>query len=192
MSEEGDKNTETANGTDENGGPESAREAVAGTDDMKDRLQRTLAEFQNFRRHTEKRVQDARRFSQRDLIADFLPIVDNFGAALQALDKGQDAQTVIVGVRMIHDMLIKTLTDRGVRPIAAEVGTVFDPEWHEALSRRETTEIAANTVVEVIQKGYTMDGLVVRHARVVVAVPPVTAPAKADVEGDGGPNTGES
>ncbi|MCB9832856.1 MAG: nucleotide exchange factor GrpE [Planctomycetes bacterium] len=152
--------TETSNG-DEGG------ETVQA---LKDRLQRLAAEYQNFRKQADKRSVESRRFVKRDLVQQLLPVVDNFGHAMQALEQGQDAQNVLFGVKMIHEMLGKFLEDNGVNTIKA-VGTDFDPALHEAVSREETDEAPANKVLGEVQKGYVMGDLVVRHARVVVAAP---------------------
>ena len=162
---------------------ESAKaDAAAASDDeeviqdeigeLKARLQRSVADLQNFRKQSEKRLADSRRFIQRDMFRDLLPIVDNFGAALAASDQGQDAESVLVGVRMIHDMLLKMLADNGVEAIPAAEGNGFDPELHDAISRQETEEVEPDTILTEVLRGYRMKDLVVRPSRVVVAARP--------------------
>ncbi len=148
-------------------GPEGEVETVQA---LKDRLQRLAAEYHNFRKQADKRSVDSRRFVKRDLVQQLLPVVDNFGHAMQALDQGQDAQNVLFGVKMIHEMLGKFLEENGIVAIRA-VGEDFDPSLHEAVSREESDAARENEVLSEVQRGYRMGDLVVRHARVVVAAP---------------------
>ncbi|MFT7617534.1 MAG: molecular chaperone GrpE [Planctomycetota bacterium] len=157
--------------------------------ELRDRLQRTTAEFMNFRKQTEKRQKDSRVFVRRDVFEQILPIVDNFGAAMKALDQGQDATNVLIGVKMIQEMLEKLLVDNGIKHILAKDLT-FNPNLHEAVSREARDEVAPNVVLAEIAKGYTMGDLVLRHARVIVS-------AEAEVEVEAGvdieePSTDES
>ena len=137
-------------------------------ENLKLRLQRTTAELQNFRKQTEKRHLDSMKFQRRDIFLQLLPIVDNFGAAMLSLEKGQDAENVMIGVRMIHEMFEKLLVDNGISKIKA-MGEDFDPNFHEAVSSRSDEEATPNSVLAEIQKGYLMNDAVIRHARVVVA-----------------------
>ncbi|MEZ6196544.1 MAG: nucleotide exchange factor GrpE [Planctomycetota bacterium] len=126
------------------------------------------ARYQDFRRRSEREQQKLRLLVAKDLWHQVLPIVDNFGAALSALDKGQDAEQVLVGVKMIHHMMERLLTDNGVQSIAA-VGESFDPSVHEAIGREDSPEHAPNTVIAEIQRGYRLGDLVIRPAKVTVA-----------------------
>ncbi len=139
--------------------------------ELRDRLQRTTAEFMNFRKQNEKRQRDSRLFVRRDVFEQLLPIVDNFGAAMKALEQGQDAKNVLIGVKMIHEMLEKLLQDNGIKTIEA-LSQPFDPSLHEAVSREEKEDTDANIVINEIAKGYKMGDLVLRHARVVVSAAP--------------------
>ena len=150
---------------------DKARSAEEELQELKDRLQRTAAELMNYRKQTEKRQKDMRLFVRRDVFEQILPIVDNFGAAMKAMEQGQDAENVLIGVKMIHEMLEKLLQDNGIKPISAK-DQPFDPRLHEAVSREEVADVEPNTVVNEISRGYTMGDLVLRHARVVVAAEP--------------------
>ncbi len=147
--------------------------------ELRDRLQRTTAEFMNFRKQTEKRQKDARLFVRRDVFEQILPIVDNFGSAMKALDQGQDAKNVLIGVKMIHEMLEKLLTDNGIKPIVA-VDKPFDPKMHEAVSQEEKEDVEPNVVLGEVARGYTMNDIVLRHARVVVSVAPKSEEDSSD------------
>ena len=139
--------------------------------ELRDRLQRTAAELMNFRKQTEKRQRESRVFVRRDVFAQILPIVDNFDAAMKALEMGQDADNVIIGVKMIHEMLAKLLTDNGIKQIDA-AQQPFDANLHEAVSSEETEDSEPNTVLSEVTRGYTMGDHVLRHSRVVVAMAP--------------------
>ncbi len=135
------------------------------------RLQRAVADLQNYRKQTEKRIHETRRFTKRDIFRELLPIVDTFKAALAAAEQGQDPESVLVGVKMIHDMLLKFLNDHGVEPIDSK-GKPFDPHYHEAVTSVPSEEHPPGAVVEEMQPGWKMDDLVVRHSKVIVASPP--------------------
>ena len=180
----------TESGTEENSAAAEDAESASEKSDaeetpadeiakLKSRLQRTVAEFQNFRKQSDRRLQDRRKFITRDIFEQILPIVDNFGAAMTACDAGQDAENVLIGVRMIHEMLHKLLADHQIAAIPSS-GTAFDPDLHEAVSREETEETDAGLILREVQRGYLMDGLVIRHARVVVSAEPAVAEAPAE------------
>ena len=177
-----------AEGTADGGESSSAEDNEKELVELRDRLQRTTAEYENYRKRSEQRRADDRRFTARNLLLELLPIVDNFGAAMKASDLGQDPKTVLVGVQMIHDMLGKFLSDQKVTPINAE-GSPFDPALHDAVEVEETDEIDPNQVIRVIQQGYRFDELVIRHARVTVSKAPAgdeaeEAPVDAAGESD--------
>lgn len=164
--------TETAADAPDAGGDADPAEPLrAEIAALEDKLARTRAELQNYRRQSEKRLADERRFIARDLYAQMLPIVDTFGAAMGALEKGQDPANVLVGVKMIHQMLGKLLEDNRVQEIPTQ-DRAFDPDLHEAVARQESAEVEPNTVLAEVQKGYRMGDLVLRHARVIVASRP--------------------
>ena len=191
------KKKQVADGTVENAAEEAALEvgSEAPVDDdvildemgeLKARLQRSVADLQNFRKQSEKRLADSRRFIQRDFFRDMLPIVDNFGAALMAADKGQDAESVLVGVRMIHDMMLKMLSDNGMEAIKSE-GCAFDPELHDAISKTETEEVDPDVILSEVLKGWRLKDMVVRPARVVVAAAPAATDTAEDAPAEDAP-----
>ena len=108
-----------------------------------------------------------------------LPIVDNFGAAMASLDADQDPKNVLIGVKMIHEMLEKLLLDSGVCILKAE-GETFDPSLHEAVGREETEQSDPNVILREVQRGYRLGDLVIRPSRVVVAAAPATADGDED------------
>lgn len=142
-------------------------------DEHRDRLLRTVAEMDNLRKRTRREVSDSRRFAQADLLRPLLEVLDNFDRALDhapdhAPDQG-DGQQFHQGVALIAQSFRQVLTDRGVRLIEAE-GSVFDPALHEAVGQAPATDEApSGTVVAVVQPGYTLDDMVLRASRVIVA-----------------------
>lgn len=135
--------------------------------ELKDELGRARARYQDYRRRVERDASRQRKLVAKELWGQILPIMDNFGAALDALDKGQDAEQVMIGVKMIHQMMERLLEDNGVQ-IIPSIGETFDPHLHEAIARAPSEDMAPNTVMTEVQRGYRMDELVVRPAKVTV------------------------
>jgi molecular chaperone GrpE len=129
---------------------------------------RVLADFQNYRRRNEEQRGELQQFANREMILGLLPIVDNFERALAAAEKNQSYEALVGGVALTLRQLQEFLTKQGVEPIEA-VGKEFDPNLHEAVMRVEDSEHPENTVVDEVQKGYTMHSRVLRPSMVKVA-----------------------
>ncbi|MGC8862576.1 MAG: nucleotide exchange factor GrpE [Armatimonadota bacterium] len=129
---------------------------------------RVLADFDNFRKR--QREETARQVSlaREELILKILPILDNFQRTLEAAEAQHSYESLVEGVSLTLRQFRETLEKEGVRPIEA-VGEQFNPELHEAMMRVETDEYPENTVIEEFEKGYTLNGKVLRPARVRVA-----------------------
>jgi len=134
----------------------------------RDQYLRTLADFQNFRRRTEEQKAELVRFANRELVAQLLPILDNFERAMSSASQSQNYEALMAGVTLTHRQLQEFLQKNGVTPIEA-IGAEFDPAFHEAVMRVEDGEHPENTVVKELQRGYTMHGRVVRPSMVKVA-----------------------
>jgi molecular chaperone GrpE len=134
-----------------------------------DALQRLKADFDNYRKRSERERQAIGVSSTRELVGDLLPVMDNLERAVGAL--GEVSPSVVSGVEMVRAQLHDLLANRGVEEIDAD-GAVFDPALHEAVMTQPSPDHEAGTVVEVIQKGYRHRDVVVRPARVVVAAAP--------------------
>jgi molecular chaperone GrpE len=145
--------------------PENHDEVIT---ELEDELGRARARYQDYRRRIERDAPRQRKLVAKELWSQVLPIIDNFGAALSALDKGQDAEQVLIGVKMIHQMMERLLEDNGVKTIAS-VGETFDPHLHEAISREVSPDHSPNTIIAEVQRGYQLDDLIVRPAKVTVA-----------------------
>lgn len=135
--------------------------------DLNDRLLRVTAEFDNYRRRAKNDVDQAYQFSVAKLVKDLLPIMDNLKRALSAIDGDKEGSTY-QGVSMTVEMFLKAFERHSVTPIAPEVGDAFDADWHEVVSAVPVPEAAPNTIHDVLEVGYALNGRVLRAAMVVV------------------------
>lgn len=140
-------------------------------EDLRDRSIRTLADFDNFRKRTERERRDLARYAASEAMRDLLEVSDNLERALGAGGSPEDVRT---GVEMTLRQMRDVLRRHGVEEVEA-VGERFDPAIHEAVSRQEDPTAGEATVVEQLQRGYRLHDRLLRPARVVVAVPPETA-----------------
>lgn len=138
-----------------------------------DRLLRTTAEFDNFKKRAARERQEAVKFANETLLQKLLPVLDNFDAALAAAQsgKGDNAQTLLAGVAMIQQQLRSALAEAGLEEVDA-AGQTFDPNWHEAVSQIETTDHPEGQVARQLRKGYRFRDRLLRPATVVVAKAP--------------------
>jgi molecular chaperone GrpE len=140
--------------------------------DTHERLLRTAAEFDNFRKRMQKEKDDLRKFAVESLLKDFLPVADNLERALDHAEE-HDLRQVIEGVRLVQKMLADALGKHGIVAFSA-VGQPFDPNVHEALMQQESDK-PAGTVVSEMARGYKLHDRLVRPAAVVVARPRTAA-----------------
>lgn len=129
---------------------------------------RALAEFQNYRRRTDEERESLKGFLLSGVMESLLPIVDNFGRAVDSMNASTDIDKLREGISGIHRQLATVLEKNGVEQIIAE-GAVFDPNLHNAVMRVEDSDVPTDTVVEVLQPGYTIGGRVLRPALVKVS-----------------------
>ncbi|MEM9552877.1 MAG: nucleotide exchange factor GrpE [Acidobacteriota bacterium] len=153
--------------------PPAAREVSAEDEPLRERLLRTLADFDNFRKRTEREKSDLRRYAVADLLKDFLGVVDNLERALGSAGGIDDLKQ---GVDMILRQQLELMRRYGVRRVEAD-GQPFDPTVHEAVMRQESAEVAEPTVLQELQSGYMLHDRLLRPAMVSVAMP--SAPAKS-------------
>ncbi|EPC00080.1 molecular chaperone GrpE [Litchfieldella anticariensis FP35 = DSM 16096] len=135
--------------------------------ETKDQALRAAAEAQNIRRRAEQDVDKARKFALERFVKELLPVVDSLEKALDAMQEGAD-ETHREGVAMTLKMQLDVLTKFGVETVEPE-GEPFDPQYHEAMAMVPNPELEPNTVMEVMQKGYVLNGRLVRPAMVVVS-----------------------
>lgn len=137
-------------------------------EELTDRLKRNMAEFDNYRKRTEKEKAAMYEVGARSVIEKLLPIVDNFERGLAAVPEEEAKSAFAEGMDKIYKQVLKMLEDMGVKPIEA-VGQPFDPNFHNAVMHVEDDEQGENVVVEEFQKGYMYHDSVVRHSMVKVA-----------------------
>ena len=137
-------------------------------EELEDRVKRQMAEFDNFRKRTEREKSHMYEVGAKDVIEKILPVVDNFERGLASVPEDQKSDPVIDGMEKVYRQLMTILTDLGVTPIEA-VGEEFDPNYHNAVMHVEDEELGENVVAEEFQKGYMYRDTVIRHSMVKVA-----------------------
>lgn len=145
-----------------------AAEAEEKIADLTDRLQRQMAEFENFRKRTEKEKSLMFDMGSRNVIEKILPVIDNFERGLGAVPEEQKEDPFVTGMDKVYRQLMKELGDLGVKVIEAK-GQPFNPDLHNAVMHMEDDTIDENIVVEEFQKGYTFHDSVIRYSMVKVA-----------------------
>ena len=137
-------------------------------EELTDRLTRQMAEFDNFRKRTEKEKSQMYEIGAKDIIEKILPVVDNFERGLSSVPEEDKATPFAEGMEKIYKQLMTTLEGIGVKPIEA-VGQEFNPDFHNAVMHVEDEELGENIIAEEFQKGYMYRDSVVRHSMVKVA-----------------------
>ena len=137
-------------------------------EELTDRVKRQMAEFDNFRKRTEKEKASMYEIGAREIIEKILPVVDNFERGLGSVPEEEKNAPFVEGMEKIYKQLMTTLDSLGVKPIKA-VGQEFNPDFHNAVMHVEDEEFGENVVAEEFQKGYMYRESVVRHSMVKVA-----------------------
>lgn len=138
-------------------------------DELEDRVKRQMAEFENFRKRTEKEKSAMYEVGAKSVIEKILPVVDNFERGLASVPEEEKGSGFADGMNMIYKQLISELEKLGVEPIEA-VGTEFNPDFHNAVMQVESEEYESGIVAQELQKGYTYHDTVVRHSMVAVTI----------------------
>lgn len=136
-------------------------------EELTDRMVRTMAEFDNFRKRSDKEKGQMFDLGSKSVIEKLLPVVDNFERGLGAVSEEEKNSAFVKGIEMIYKQLISVLEEIGVKPIDA-VGKEFDPNLHNAVMHGEDETMEANIVSDEFQKGYLYHDMVVRHSMVKV------------------------
>lgn len=139
-----------------------------------DQLLRLTAEFQNFRNRAESRIADSRIAGREDVLLSIISLCDALIHAELSTRQATDSESVKKGLSMVLAQFEKFLTDQGLIAIKAK-GEKLDPSKHEAIARVQNAELEEGTIVDEIQRGYTLNGQIVRPSRVSVAAKPVQA-----------------
>jgi molecular chaperone GrpE len=137
-------------------------------EELTDKLTRQMAEFDNFRKRTEKEKSQMYEVGAKDIIEKILPVVDNFERGLAAVTEEEKENAFVQGMEKVYKQLMTTLEGIEVKPIEA-VGKEFDPNFHNAVMHVEDENLGENIVAEEFQKGYLYRDSVVRHSMVKVA-----------------------
>ena len=137
-------------------------------EELNDRITRQMAEFDNFRKRSEKEKSQMYEIGAKDIIEKILPVVDNFERGIAAVPEEEKSNPFAEGMEKIYKQLMTTLEEIGVKPIEA-VGQEFDPDFHNAVMHVEDEEVGENIITEEFQKGYLYRDSVVRHSMVKVA-----------------------
>ena len=175
---------ETEQTTEETGAPEEEKEASDDNkkgffkkkkdkkdeqiEELTDRVRRQMAEFENFRKRSEKEKSQMFDMGAKSIIEKILPVIDNFERGLAAVPEEQKEDAFVVGMDKVYKQMLTTLAEAGVEPIEA-VGKEFNPDFHNAVMHVEDEELGENVVAEELMKGYMYHDSVVRHSMVKVA-----------------------
>lgn len=149
----------------------------------KDQLLRKVADFENFKRRAEAEAASVFRYAKADIIQELLPVIDDFERSLKLAKDRRESEAFAKGVELIYQKLTKFLQLQGVREIES-LGKEFDVHFHDALLQVPRSDIPPHVVIEVVDKGYTLDDRVLRHAKVVVSTSPAGDDTGKDTDED--------
>ncbi len=152
------------------------KQRAAKADENWDRLLRTTADFDNFKKRAAREKQESIKFANESLLEKLIPVLDAFDMALSATQNGKHeaVQSLQTGISMVHQQLKAALASAGLEEVDA-TGKIFDPNFHEAVSQKETTEVPEGTVVQQLRKGYKLNGRLLRPATAIVSKHPAPA-----------------
>ncbi|MCX6281600.1 MAG: nucleotide exchange factor GrpE [Bacteroidetes bacterium] len=137
-------------------------------DELNDKYLRLYSDFDNYRRRTLKEIGDIRKHASEDVVVKLLPVLDDFERAIKAFDSTENAQALKEGIILIFNKFITTLTGLGLEQMKT-IGEKFDTDFHEAITNIPApSEELKNKVVDEVEKGYMLNGKVIRYAKVVV------------------------
>ncbi len=168
--QDGEVKEEAANTTEkaEENGKNKKDPKDAVIEDLQDRVKRQMAEFDNFRKRTEKEKSAMFEMGASDVIKKLLPIVDNFERGFKSVSEEELETPFAKGIDMVYKQTVKMLSDMEVKPIEA-LGSEFNPDFHNAVMHVEDDSVGENVIVEEFEKGYTYRDTVIRHSMVKVA-----------------------
>ncbi|MBI4429170.1 MAG: nucleotide exchange factor GrpE [Ignavibacteriales bacterium] len=134
----------------------------------KDLLLRKAAEFENYKKRIENESATIVKFANEDLITEILPVLDDLERSLKSAELAKNNDALSRGLELIHQKLLKTLETQGLKSFET-VGKAFDVHYHDALMQVQRGDVPPHTILEEVEKGYTLNGRVIRHAKVVVS-----------------------
>ena len=153
---------------------DSSENVLAELDRYRDLALRAEAEIQNMKRRTARDIENAHKYGLERFLQNLLPVVDSLEKAIESADQGESeaGEAMAEGVSLCHKLLLDVLGKENIE-IIDPLGAPFDPNEHQAMSMVENAEMEANSVSTVVQKGYKLNGRLVRPAMVMVTKPPV-------------------
>lgn len=137
-------------------------------EELTDRLKRQMAEFENFRKRSEKEKAQMFDMGAKTIVEKILPVIDNFERGFTTVEEADKEDAFVVGMDKVYKQMLATLEEAGVKAIES-VGQEFNPDFHNAIMHVEDEELGENVVAEELQKGYMYRDTVVRHSMVKVA-----------------------
>ena len=158
------------------GGPVSSAddrvtEAEQKAADAQEQLLRVRADFDNTRKRLEREKLEAIKYANERLLSEILPIVDNLDRAMTSISEGHDPEKVKQGLKLAQGEIHQILETHGVEVVQTK-DALFDPRWHEAVAVTEREDIQDGTIIEEIQRGYTLNGRLIRPSRVKISQRP--------------------
>lgn len=141
--------------------PDELGELQTQLDELKDKYLRQAADFSNFRQRTMREKADIIALANRDTMTALMPILDDF-------ERASKNETFTEGVNLVHQKLINSLANRGLKPMESAAGDAFDPEFHESIAEIPAGEALVGKIVDTVEKGYLLNNKIIRHAKVVV------------------------
>lgn len=174
---EGDGKTSTA--TVEPPAEELLRKYRQEREELYEKILRAAAEFENFRKRSLREKEELRKYAISGLIEDLLPALDNLELGLRAAETHPEAKPIAEGFRMVAGQLVSILKNNGLETVEPE-GEDFDPNFHESVGSQPSDEFEDHKILQVVRKGYVLNGRILRAANVIVS----TGPAAEEKTGD--------
>jgi molecular chaperone GrpE len=168
------KDVESAEQTNDTAGQESSSKEKdiasleAELEAEKDRFMRLSAEFDNYRKRKQREIDEFRKFANETVFKQFLSVVDNLERAIISAENNKDIESLLKGVKLTHKEILKVFQEFNVKPVKAE-NQSFDPNFHQAVTQKQTDDVPENTITDVLQTGYLLHDRLIRPAMVVVS-----------------------
>lgn len=151
----------------------------ADANTSQDQYLRTMADMDNLRKRTQREKEELAKFANENILREILPVIDNLERAVEHAGQAEDCNGLFEGVQMTLTQFEQLLNKFGVEVVDA-MGQIFDPAYHQAMGQMESEEHPVNTVIQQMQKGYQLNGRLLRPAFVMLAKAPVVAETTTD------------
>ncbi|MBB6610846.1 nucleotide exchange factor GrpE [Pontibacter sp. Tf4] len=168
-SAETEENLNQVDETEESGTEKQENGASAELAEMKDKYIRLMAEFENFRRRTAKERLELIKTANEDLMTELLPVLDDMERARQSMEETKEVDALLQGLELVFHKLRQVTQQKGLQPMGTKAGDTFDADMHEAVTQTPApSDELKGKIVDVIEKGYTLNDKVIRFAKVVI------------------------